>query len=174
MIQANNFKIHPSSIISIMGDYGKPKLTKAERESLEKLQKKKTEPKGITPNQEANVKKWQEQKAEGKLTPTNETKLKEYIKIKTEPQGLKPEEEEKVKALICLGVDNEKLIEFFSPIIKNIEEAKGATEAVQRASVYAEKGDVVLLSPACASFDLFENYKDRGDKFKKAVAFVNS
>jgi UDP-N-acetylmuramoylalanine--D-glutamate ligase len=82
--------------------------------------------------------------------------------------------EEKVKALICLGVDNEKLIEFFSPIIKNIEEAGGAMEAVQRASVYAEKGDVVLLSPACASFDLFENYKDRGDKFKEAVRFVNS
>ncbi|MGK0363446.1 MAG: UDP-N-acetylmuramoylalanine--D-glutamate ligase [Saprospiraceae bacterium] len=82
--------------------------------------------------------------------------------------------EEKVKALICLGVDNEKLIEFFSPIIKNIEEAKGAMEAVQRASVYAEDGDAVLLSPACASFDLFENYKDRGDKFKEAVAFINS
>lgn len=82
--------------------------------------------------------------------------------------------EEKVKALICLGVDNEKLIEFFSPIIKNIEEAGGAMEAVQRASVYAEKGDVVLLSPACASFDLFENYKDRGDKFKEAVKFINS
>ena len=47
-------------------------------------------------------------------------------------------------------------------------------EAVQRASVYAEKGDIVLLSPACASFDLFENYKDRGDKFKEAVRFVNS
>lgn len=82
--------------------------------------------------------------------------------------------EEKVKALICLGDDNEKLIEFFSPFIKNIEEVKSAKEAVQRASVYAEKGDVVLLSPACASFDLFENYKDRGDKFKEAVKFINS
>ncbi len=82
--------------------------------------------------------------------------------------------EEKVKALICLGVDNEKLIEFFSPIIKNIEEASGAMEAVQRASVYAEEGDVVLLSPACASFDLFENYKDRGEKFKAAVEFISS
>ncbi len=82
--------------------------------------------------------------------------------------------EEKVKALICLGADNEKLIEFFSPIVKNIEEASGAIEAVQRASVYAEEGDVVLLSPACSSFDLFENYKARGDKFKEAVKFINS
>ncbi|HFA51367.1 MAG TPA: UDP-N-acetylmuramoyl-L-alanine--D-glutamate ligase [Bacteroidetes bacterium] len=77
--------------------------------------------------------------------------------------------EKKVKALICLGADNEKLVENFSPILKNIEETTSAKEAVQRAAVYAENGDVVLLSPACASFDLFENYMDRGDKFKAAV-----
>lgn len=77
--------------------------------------------------------------------------------------------EEKVKALICLGLDNEKLLEFFTPIIKNIEEVNSAEQAVQRATIYAEKGDVVLLSPACASFDLFKNYMDRGDKFKAAV-----
>ncbi len=77
--------------------------------------------------------------------------------------------EEKVKALICLGVDNQKLLENFSPILKNIEETKGTKEAVNRASIYAEKGDVVLLSPACASFDLFKNYMDRGDQFKEVV-----
>ncbi|MEZ4955544.1 MAG: UDP-N-acetylmuramoyl-L-alanine--D-glutamate ligase [Saprospiraceae bacterium] len=77
--------------------------------------------------------------------------------------------EEKVKALICLGKDNQKLLENFSPILKNIEETKSAKEAVKRASIYAENGDVVLLSPACASFDLFKNYMDRGDQFKAAV-----
>lgn len=77
--------------------------------------------------------------------------------------------EEKVKALICLGKDNQKLLENFSPLLKNIEETKSAKEAVERASIYAENGDVVLLSPACASFDLFKNYMDRGDQFKAAV-----
>ncbi len=76
---------------------------------------------------------------------------------------------QKVKALICLGVDNEKLLGVFSPILKNIEEARSAKEAVERASIYAESGDVVLLSPACASFDLFKNYMDRGDQFKAAI-----
>lgn len=76
---------------------------------------------------------------------------------------------QKVKALICLGVDNEKLMGVFSPILKNIEEARSAKEAVERATIYAESGDVVLLSPACASFDLFKNYMDRGDQFKNAV-----
>ncbi|MCC6727381.1 MAG: UDP-N-acetylmuramoyl-L-alanine--D-glutamate ligase, partial [Saprospiraceae bacterium] len=77
---------------------------------------------------------------------------------------------QKVKALICLGVDNEKLVGVFSPILKNIEEARNAKEAVERATIYAESGDVVLLSPACASFDLFKNYLDRGDQFKAAVS----
>jgi UDP-N-acetylmuramoylalanine--D-glutamate ligase len=76
---------------------------------------------------------------------------------------------QKVKALICLGVDNSKLQSVFSPLVKNIEEAKSAKEAVERASIYAESGDVVLLSPACASFDLFKNYEDRGEQFKAAV-----
>jgi len=77
--------------------------------------------------------------------------------------------EEKVKALICLGVDNAKLLETYSPVLKIIEETGSAEEAVQRAAIYAEEGDVVLLSPACASFDLFRNYKDRGELFKKSV-----
>ncbi|MCF8245928.1 MAG: UDP-N-acetylmuramoyl-L-alanine--D-glutamate ligase [Saprospiraceae bacterium] len=76
---------------------------------------------------------------------------------------------QKVKALICLGVNNSKLVDVFSPILKNIEEARSAKEAVERATIYAESGDVVLLSPACASFDLFKNYEDRGNQFKAAV-----
>jgi UDP-N-acetylmuramoylalanine--D-glutamate ligase len=76
---------------------------------------------------------------------------------------------QKVKALICLGVDNSKLLGVFSPVLKNIEETRSAKEAVERATIYAESGDVVLLSPACASFDLFRNYEDRGTQFKPAV-----
>ncbi len=77
--------------------------------------------------------------------------------------------EEKVKAIICLGKDNSVLQETFSPLVKIIEETFSAEEAVQRAEIYAETGDVVLLSPACASFDLFNNYEQRGDLFRKAV-----
>lgn len=76
---------------------------------------------------------------------------------------------EKVKAIVALGVDNSKILAFFSPHIKIIEEARSAQEAVMIASKYAEKGDSVLLAPACASFDLFKNYEDRGDQFRKAV-----
>jgi len=83
--------------------------------------------------------------------------------------AIEPFVQEKVKALICMGVDNSKLIENFSPVLKNIEETKSVAEAVERASVYAEDGDVILLSPACASFDLFKNYIDRGDQFREAV-----
>ncbi len=81
---------------------------------------------------------------------------------------------QKVKALICLGVDNSKLQKAFSPILKNIEETRSAKEAVERAAIYAENGDVVLLSPACASFDLFKNYEDRGAQFKAAVMGLKS
>jgi UDP-N-acetylmuramoylalanine--D-glutamate ligase len=76
---------------------------------------------------------------------------------------------EKVKAIICLGVDNRKIHEAFGNIINPIVNAGSAEEAVHAAFHFAEKGDVVLLSPACASFDLFKNYEDRGTQFKKAV-----
>jgi UDP-N-acetylmuramoylalanine--D-glutamate ligase len=75
----------------------------------------------------------------------------------------------RVKALVCLGTDNSKIIEAFSEMIPVIVEAKNAEEAVQAAYRLGKKGDAVLLSPACASFDLFENYEDRGRKFKQAV-----
>jgi UDP-N-acetylmuramoylalanine--D-glutamate ligase len=76
---------------------------------------------------------------------------------------------EKVKAIVCLGEDNQKIIETFQNVIPLIVETKGASEAVKVAYKMAEKGDTVLLSPACASFDLFKNYEDRGRQFKEAV-----
>lgn len=75
----------------------------------------------------------------------------------------------RVKAIVCLGVDNQKIIEAFKDSIPVIVEAASAEEAVQAAYRLGKKGDAVLLSPACASFDLFENYEDRGRKFKAAV-----
>ena len=77
--------------------------------------------------------------------------------------------EEKVKAIICLGKDNQKIIDAFKGKIQIIEESNSAEDAVRKAYEIGVKGDVVLLSPACASFDLFENYEDRGHQFKKAV-----
>jgi len=76
---------------------------------------------------------------------------------------------EKVKAIICLGVDNKKIIESFGSIVKVISDTQCMTEAVRMAYQFAEPGDSVLLSPACASFDLFEDYEDRGRQFKDAV-----
>ena len=76
---------------------------------------------------------------------------------------------EKVKAIICLGTDNRKIHEAFGNIINPIVNTGSASEAVHAAFHFATKGDVVLLSPACASFDLFKNYEDRGNQFKKAV-----
>ncbi len=76
---------------------------------------------------------------------------------------------EKVKAIICLGVDNEKLLNTFGNMVDVIVETQFMSEAVKIAYKIAESGDSVLLSPACASFDLFENYEDRGRQFKNAV-----
>lgn len=76
---------------------------------------------------------------------------------------------EKVKAIICLGVDNDKLIENFASMVDIMVETQFMSEAVKIAYKIAEAGDNVLLSPACASFDLFENYEDRGRQFKQAV-----
>ncbi|SDR89979.1 UDP-N-acetylmuramoylalanine--D-glutamate ligase [Formosa sp. Hel1_31_208] len=76
---------------------------------------------------------------------------------------------EKVKAIICLGVDNEKLMDNFGNMVDIIVETQFVSEAVKIAYKIAEAGDNVLLSPACASFDLFENYEDRGRQFKDAV-----
>ena len=76
---------------------------------------------------------------------------------------------EKVKAIICLGVDNEKLMKNFAGMVDIIVETQYMSEAVKIAYKIAESGDNVLLSPACASFDLFENYEDRGRQFKEAV-----
>jgi UDP-N-acetylmuramoylalanine--D-glutamate ligase len=76
---------------------------------------------------------------------------------------------EKVRAIICLGTDNRKIHEAFGKYINPIVNTGSAAEAVHAAFHFAQKGDVVLLSPACASFDLFKNYEDRGNQFKKAV-----
>ena len=76
---------------------------------------------------------------------------------------------EKVKAIVCLGIDNEKIKNMFGNVVDIVVETAGAEEAVKVADKLAERGEVVLLSPACASFDLFESYEDRGRQFKTAV-----
>lgn len=82
---------------------------------------------------------------------------------------LMPLVREKVKGIICLGVDNKKLVDKFENVVEVLVETTSMDEAVKIANKIAEKGDTVLLSPACASFDLFENYEDRGRQFKQAV-----
>lgn len=76
---------------------------------------------------------------------------------------------DKVKAIVCLGKDNTKIHKAFKDVVSLIEDASTAEEAVKKAYRLGKKGDSVLLSPACASFDLFENYEDRGHQFKQAV-----
>ena len=77
--------------------------------------------------------------------------------------------QEKVRAIVCMGIDNTPIHKVFDNVIKNIVDTKSAEDAVKAAYALAEKGDVVLLSPGCASFDLFKNYEDRGTQFKHAV-----
>jgi UDP-N-acetylmuramoylalanine--D-glutamate ligase len=76
---------------------------------------------------------------------------------------------EKVKAIICLGIDNKKIIDVFGNVVDMMIEVNNMEDAVKMAQRLSEKGDTVLLSPACASFDLFENYEDRGNQFKNSV-----
>jgi UDP-N-acetylmuramoylalanine--D-glutamate ligase len=76
---------------------------------------------------------------------------------------------EKVKAIICLGVDNKKIVDTFGNVVDIMVEVDNMNDAVRTAMHIAEKGENVLLSPACASFDLFKNYEDRGNQFKSAV-----
>ena len=82
---------------------------------------------------------------------------------------IKNEVASKVKTLICLGKDNEKLKSFFGPIVSDIKETQTVKELVRIALDAAKAGDVVLLSPGCANFDLFKDYEDRGDQFREAV-----
>ena len=83
--------------------------------------------------------------------------------------SLIPLAQEKVKAMICMGLDNRKFHESFEGIVPEIHDVTSAQDAVKLAHRLAESGDVVLLSPCCASFDLFKNYEDRGRQFKEAV-----
>jgi UDP-N-acetylmuramoylalanine--D-glutamate ligase len=83
--------------------------------------------------------------------------------------SLEPLVKEKVKGIICLGVDNEKLHETFGKLVEDIQDAGSMKEAVNKAYRMGAKEDTVLLSPACASFDLFKSFEDRGDQFKECV-----
>jgi UDP-N-acetylmuramoylalanine--D-glutamate ligase len=76
---------------------------------------------------------------------------------------------EKVKALVCMGVDNEKLVREFEDVVPKVISTSSLDDAMRAAKAEATEGDVVLLSPACASFDLFKNYEQRGELFKQWV-----
>jgi UDP-N-acetylmuramoylalanine--D-glutamate ligase len=82
---------------------------------------------------------------------------------------LKPLVKAKVKALVCLGLDNSKIEEAFNGLVPEVFHTLSMNDAVQKAYSVGNPGDAVLLSPACASFDLFENFEERGKSFKAAV-----
>ncbi|WP_373515530.1 UDP-N-acetylmuramoyl-L-alanine--D-glutamate ligase [Persicitalea sp.] len=82
---------------------------------------------------------------------------------------IEPLVRQKVKGMVALGTDTKKLADYFESIVPNFEVTQSLKEAVQTAQSWAKSGDVVMLSPACASFDLFKNYQDRGERFKKEV-----
>jgi UDP-N-acetylmuramoylalanine--D-glutamate ligase len=84
-------------------------------------------------------------------------------------ESLLPLVKEKVKAIVCLGTDNSKIHKAFKGVVATIVDVTSMKDAVQKSYTFAKKGEVVLLSPACASFDLFENYEERGRKFKSEV-----
>ena len=86
----------------------------------------------------------------------------DYSKLKTRVR-------KNVKAMVCLGLDNEKLKQSFKDEVKQLLETTDMDDAVKKSFSHAQSGDVILLSPACASFDLFKNYEERGEKFKEAV-----
>jgi UDP-N-acetylmuramoylalanine--D-glutamate ligase len=83
--------------------------------------------------------------------------------------SLIPLAKEKVKAIICMGLDNQKIHDAFTDVVPKMYDVTSAQDAVKTAHKIAVEGDVVLLSPCCASFDLFKNYEDRGRQFKEAV-----
>ena len=84
-------------------------------------------------------------------------------------EPLKAFAREKVKALICMGLDNDKLVREFTGVVPQVVSTASLDEAMRVAVAVAQSGDVVLLSPACASFDLFKNYENRGELFKEWV-----
>lgn len=83
--------------------------------------------------------------------------------------SLIPLVQKKVRAIVCLGVDNSKILQAFEGVVENMVETKSMQDAVRSAYMLGRKGDTVLLSPACASFDLFQSYEDRGNQFKKEI-----
>ena len=83
--------------------------------------------------------------------------------------ALMPLVREKVKAILCIGVENQKIVETFNKVIPEIHELSSLEDTVAMAMRFAERGDTIMLSPACASFDRFKNYEDRGDQFKQVV-----
>ena len=87
-------------------------------------------------------------------------------------EELLPLVKDKVKAIVCLGTDNSKLIKTFGGVVELIQDTASMEDAVKAAYRFAEKGDTVLLSPACASFDLFASYEDRGRQFKKQIRLL--